>query len=116
DLLRSNCGVLEADTTDTIAEKVRSGLLQVGMDPDEGGPVLLHLLEIKDVARPPAATNPEAVKRKAFEILRQLTIRGSLRRPLILVLEDLHWVDKVSEEFLGFLAEHVRDARVLLLG
>ena len=31
------------------------------------------------------------------------------------MLEDLHWIDKVSEEFLGFLAENVRDARILLL-
>ena len=31
------------------------------------------------------------------------------------MLEDLHWVDKISEEFLGFLAENIRDARVLLL-
>ena len=85
------------------------------MDPDEDGPVLLHLLEIKDVAGSPALSNPEAVKGKAFETLRQLAVKGSQRRPLILVLEDLHWVDKISEEFLGFLAENVRDARVLLL-
>ena len=85
------------------------------MDPDEHGPVLLDLLEIKEVGDSPALSNPEAVKGKAFETLRQLAAKGSLRRPLILVLEDLHWVDKISEEFLGFLAENVRNARVLLL-
>jgi tetratricopeptide (TPR) repeat protein len=115
ELLRSNCGILEADTPDVVADKVRAGLREVGMDADEDGPVLLHLLEIKDAAGSPALSNPEAVKGKAFETLRQLTVRGSQRRPLILVLEDLHWVDKVSEEFLGFLAENVRDAHVLLL-
>jgi class 3 adenylate cyclase/tetratricopeptide (TPR) repeat protein len=115
DLLRSNCGILETDTPDIVAEKVRAGLREVGMDPDEDGPVLFHLLEIKDAAGSPALSNPEAVKGKAFETLRQLTVKGSLRRPLILVLEDLHWVDKISEEFLGFLAENVRDVRVLLL-
>ena len=115
DLLRSHCGILETDTPDIVAEKVRAGLRQVGMDPDEDGPVLLHLLEIKDVAGSPALSNPEAVKGKAFETLRQLAVKGSHRRPLILVLEDLHWVDRISEEFLGFLAENVRDVRVLLL-
>src|SRR5205085_7085838 len=59
--------------------------------------------------------NPEAVKRETFETLRQLAVKGGHRRPLILVLEDLHWVDKISEEFLGFLAENIRDVRVLLL-
>jgi class 3 adenylate cyclase/tetratricopeptide (TPR) repeat protein len=115
DLLRSNCGILEADTPDVVAEKLRAGLREVGMDPDEDSLVLLHLLDIKGVAGSPALSNPEAVKSKAFETLRQLAVNGSHRRPLILVLEDLHWVDKISEEFLGFLAENVRDVRVLLL-
>jgi class 3 adenylate cyclase/tetratricopeptide (TPR) repeat protein len=115
DLLRSDCGIVETDTREIVAGKVHDGLREVGMDPDEDGPVLLHLLEIKDVADSPALSNPEAVKSKAFETLRQLTIKRSERRPLILVLEDLHWVDRISEEFLGFLAESLRDARVLLL-
>jgi class 3 adenylate cyclase/tetratricopeptide (TPR) repeat protein len=115
DVLRSNCGILETDEPDTVAEKVRSGLRGVGMEPDEDGPVLLHLLEIKGVADSLALSNPEAVKNKAFETFRQLAVKGSQQRPLILVIEDLHWVDKISEEFLGFLAENVRDVRVLLL-
>ena len=115
DLLRSNCGILETDQPDIVAEKVRAGLREVGMDPDEDGPVLLHLLEIEGVAGSPALSNPEAVKSRTFETFRVLAVRGSQHRPLILVLEDLHWVDTISEEFIGFLAENVRDARVLLL-
>jgi len=115
DLLRSNCRIAETDTSDIVAEKVCSRLREVGMDPDEDGPVLLHLLEIKDMAGSPVLSNPEAVKSKTFETLRQLSIKDSLRRPLVLALEDLHWVDKVSEEFLGFLAENIRDAPILLL-
>jgi class 3 adenylate cyclase/tetratricopeptide (TPR) repeat protein len=115
DLLRSNCGVLETDTPGTVSEKVCGGLREVGMDPDEDAPVLLHLLGIEDAAGSPALANPEAIKGKAFETLRQLAVRGSQRRPVLLVLEDLHWVDKVSEEFVGFLAENVRNCRVLLL-
>lgn len=115
DLLRNNCGIGESDLPEIVTEKVRSGLREVGMDPDENAPVLLHLLEIKDAGDVPALSNPEAIKSKAFETLRQLSIKGSLRRPLVLVLEDLHWVDKVSEEFLGYLAESARDSRILLL-
>jgi class 3 adenylate cyclase/tetratricopeptide (TPR) repeat protein len=115
DLFRSNCGILETDTPAGVADKVRACLGAAGMDADEDSPVLLHLLEIKDVADVPALSNPEAVKSKAFETLRQLIVKRSEQRPLILVLEDLHWVDRVSEEFLSFLAESVREARVLLL-
>jgi class 3 adenylate cyclase/tetratricopeptide (TPR) repeat protein len=115
DLLRSNCGIVETDTPDAIAEKVRSGLREVGLDPEPDGSVLLHLLGIKDAAGSPALSSPEAVKAKTFEIFRRLSIRGSKRRPLILVLEDLHWVDKVSEELFGLLAEDVSGAAIFLL-
>jgi tetratricopeptide (TPR) repeat protein len=116
DLLRSNCGIVETDTPELITEKVCLGLQEVGIDAEQDSPVLLHLLGIKDPGGSSAPLNPEAVKAKAFEILRQLSIKGSLKRPLVLVLEDLHWVDKISEEFLGFLAESAPDARILLLG
>src|SRR5262249_51271671 len=56
-----------------------------------------------------------AVKAKAFEIFRQVSIKLSLERPLVLVLEDLHWVDRISEEFLGFFTENIAEARVLTL-
>ena len=115
DLLRSNCGIVETDTPEAIAEKVRSGVREAGLDPAQNGPVLLHLLGIKDAAGIPAPSSPEAVKAKTFDVLRRLSIQGSRRRPLILALENLHWVDKVSEEFLGILAQDVSSARIFLL-
>jgi class 3 adenylate cyclase len=115
DLLRSNCGILETDTPESIIEKLRSGLERVGMEPDQDSPVLLHLLGVKDAGSVPSLSNPEAVKAKTFEIFRQVSIKLSLERPLVLVFEDLHWVDKISEEFLGFLAENIGEARILML-
>ena len=115
DLLRSNCGIFETDTPEAITEKVRSGLRQVAMDPEQDGPVLLHLLDVENVSGAPILSNPEAIKSRVFEILRRISIKASHQRPLVLVLEDLHWVDKVSEEFLGFLAENVSGAPILML-
>jgi len=115
DILRGNCGIVESDSREAIAEKVSSGLLQVGIDPEQDGPVLFHLLGIEDRSGSPLLSNPEAVKATTFEVLRKLTIKLTLERPLILVLEDLHWIDKISEEFLGFLAENIPNARVLML-
>jgi len=115
DLLRSNCGIVETHTPEAIIERVRSSLQKVGMDPERDSPVLLHLLGVVDIDASPALSNPEAVKAKAFEIFRQISVKGSRSRPLVLVLEDLHWVDRISEEFLGFLAENAPDARILML-
>jgi class 3 adenylate cyclase/tetratricopeptide (TPR) repeat protein len=116
DLLRSNCAIIETDTPEIITEKIRFALQELEMDAEQDSPILLHLLGIKDLGGSPALLNPEAVKEKAFEIFQQISIKGSLKRALVLVLEDLHWVDKISEEFLGFLAENALSARMLLLG
>jgi len=120
DLLRSNCGILETDTPESMTVKVRTGLERVGIDPDQDSAVLLHVLGVKDTPTVLAFANPEAVKTKTFEIFRQVSIKLSVERPLVLVLEDLHWIDKISEEFLAFLAENIGaenigEARVLML-
>jgi tetratricopeptide (TPR) repeat protein len=99
-----------------ITEKVRSALKELDLDAEQDSPVLLHLLGLGEPGGSSALPNPEAVKGKAFEVFRQVSIRASLKRTLVLVLEDLHWVDKTSEEFLGFLAENAPDARILMLG
>ena len=116
DTLRSNCGILETDAPEVVTQKLHSTLQTVDMSAEDGATVLLHLLEIKTADAAPVMSNPEAVKGKAFEALRQLCLRASRTRPLILALEDLHWADKISEEFLEFLAAQVGDARILLLG
>ena len=115
DLVRSNCGIVETDTPEAVAEKVRSALKQVRIEAEEDAAVLLHLLGVKEAHGSPALANPETVKARAFHILSQIGINLSRQRPLVLVLEDLHWIDKISEEFLGFFAENTSEARILML-
>jgi tetratricopeptide (TPR) repeat protein len=52
---------------------------------------------------------------KLFEALRAMMLHGGQRRPLVLAIEDLHWIDKTSEEVLLHLADSLPAARVLLL-
>ncbi|HSD28309.1 MAG TPA: adenylate/guanylate cyclase domain-containing protein, partial [Vicinamibacteria bacterium] len=48
DIVRANCGLADTDTPEAMAEKVRFGLQEVGMDPDAEGAYLLRLLGGKD--------------------------------------------------------------------
>src|SRR5207237_9695955 len=86
-----------------------------GMDREQAGPVPQPLSGIACLRGSAVLSKPEAGKGTTFEVFRKLTSKLGLERPLILVLEDLHWIDKISEEFLGFLAENTPNARVLLL-
>src|SRR5262249_20599977 len=115
DLLRSLCGIAETDTREAIAEKLCSTLQEVGMDPEHDAALLLHLLGIEAGNGIPGRSSPETVKAQVFATLRQVLIESSRSRPLVLLVEDLHWIDKVSDEFLAFLAESVGGARILLL-
>jgi class 3 adenylate cyclase len=115
DVVRENCGITENDVPGEIGEKVRRSLQQVGMDPNEGSAYLLQLLGVKEGTEPLAYIGPETIKARIFETLRELAIRGSRRRPLVVVLEDLQWSDKTSEECIAEIADAVTEERVLLL-
>jgi predicted ATPase len=54
-------------------------------------------------------------KRRTFEAVKRLLLRESLNQPLMLLFEDLHWLDSETQAFLDLLSESVATARILLL-
>jgi transcriptional regulator with PAS, ATPase and Fis domain/tetratricopeptide (TPR) repeat protein len=58
---------------------------------------------------------PKDRRLKTFEAMQTLTIAGSYRRPVVVFIEDLHWIDKTSEEFLAFLVESLGGTPILLI-
>ena len=116
DILRHNCGITEADSPETITARVRLGLQEVGLDPEAGTPYLLHLLGVQAGTEGLAVLSPETIKTRTFDTLRQMSLRGSRQRPLLLEVEDLHWIDKTSEDYLMSLVESLVGAPILLLG
>ena len=115
DIVRASYGIGDTDPPESMAEKVRFGLLEMGMDPDAAGLYLLHILGGKDPTGRLDALGPEVIKTRTFEALRQMALRGSRKRPWILEVEDLHWVDRTSEEYFEFLAESLLGAPILLI-
>jgi class 3 adenylate cyclase/tetratricopeptide (TPR) repeat protein len=115
DLLRANCRIADADTPEAIAAKLSEALLEVGLDPTNAAPYLLHLLGVKERVGLPQGPGPETIKARTFDTLRELAVRGSRLRPIVFVIEDLHWIDQSSLEFLIELADAVAGASVLLL-
>jgi class 3 adenylate cyclase/DNA-binding winged helix-turn-helix (wHTH) protein/tetratricopeptide (TPR) repeat protein len=116
DLLRSHCGMTETDSPERLAEKVRVSLQEAGLEPAECAPYLLHLLGVQAETEPLARLAPEAVKAQTFATLHQMHLHGSQRQPRILMVEDLHWIDKTSEEYLTALVESLAGAPLLVLG
>jgi len=74
-----------------------------------------ELLSIKVEDEAYAALEPRQKREKTFEALRDLFIRASQIKPLVLVIEDLHWIDTTSEEFLDYLIGWLAKARIMLI-
>jgi predicted ATPase len=115
DLLRYHCGLTDADTPQSISAKIRQSLQAVGMPPDEWAPLLLQLLGVQMDTGQLAALSPEALKARTFATLMQMCINYSQQQPLVLEIENLHWIDATSEEFLTTLVERVAGLPILVL-
>jgi class 3 adenylate cyclase/tetratricopeptide (TPR) repeat protein len=116
DLVRAGCALQDADPPETVATKVREALVGAGVEPEGSAPYLLHLLGFKEGSEAVAGLGPEVVKDRTFEALRRLHLGQARVRPLALGVEDLHWTDHTSEEYLSALAAVLGDAPILLVG
>jgi len=58
---------------------------------------------------------PKEKREQTFEALRDMLIRGSQERPLILAVEDAHWIDKTSEAFLDYMIGWLTTTPILLI-
>ena len=115
DLVRGNCGIVASDDVAKAAAKLRAGLEAVGLDEPERIALLLQMLGMEGGRETLAELSPEAIQTQTFETLRQLVLGGSRRRPLVVVVEDVHWIDATSERFLATLAGSIMNRAVLLL-
>ncbi|UCG66237.1 MAG: AAA family ATPase, partial [Deltaproteobacteria bacterium] len=115
DILNANFDIQDGDADVEISEKVKRGLKILGADEASTLPYLLELLAVKDSGIDKISMSPEARKDRILEALKRIVLKGSEIRPLIMAFEDLHWIDKSSEDSLRDLLENISGARVLLI-
>lgn len=114
-MLRNEWGIAEADDPVTVAAKVSASLDRAGIDVAESLPYLLQLLGIREGTETLSELSPQALQARTFRILRQLILGAGRGNLVALEIEDLHWADKTSEDFLSFLVEGLVASRMLLL-
>jgi len=115
DLLKSYCRIEAQDDVRTIREKVTGKLLTLDRALET---VLSPLLALLDVPVDDPAwerLDPAQRRRQTLDALKRLLLRESQEQPLLLVFEDLHWIDAESQALLDSLVESLPTAHVLLL-
>jgi predicted ATPase len=76
--------------------------------------VPVHLLGIVEGDDPLAQMDGRIKKRRTLEAMKRILLRESLNQPLMVIFEDLHWIDEQTQELLNLLADSIGTARLLL--
>lgn len=100
---------------DDLRRQITHGVTAFGPGLETALPYMLHVLALEADTGLPLNLAPEALKQRTFEALRLLLCDSAGPRPLVLAIEDLHWSDHTSAEFLTYLLEHMAGAPVLLV-
>ena len=113
DMLKSNFDVVDGDADSTISNKVLKGLKILDEAPTL--PYVLELLSVKDSGIDKIPLSAEAKKDRIVDAIKRIVLKRAEIRPLILAIEDLHWIDKSSEDVVKHLFGSIPGARVMLL-
>jgi tetratricopeptide (TPR) repeat protein len=115
ELLRGYFLIEPNDDTRRIRERVTSKLLSLDRSLDLALPPLFSLLDVPVEDETWLRLNPPRRRQRTLDSLKRLFLREAEVQPLILVFEDLHWIDGGTQALLDGLVESLPTARVLLL-
>jgi class 3 adenylate cyclase/tetratricopeptide (TPR) repeat protein len=115
ELLKSYFDIQTADDERKRREKVTGKVLNLDRSLEETLPYLFALLGIEEQPSPLQQMDAQIRRRRTFEALKRLFLRESLNQPVILIFEDLHWIDGETQRVLDILSEGIASAKILLL-
>jgi class 3 adenylate cyclase/tetratricopeptide (TPR) repeat protein len=115
DLLKAYCGVDSHDDTRRVHEKVTGKLLTLDRTLEPTLPAILALLDVPVEDAAWQALDPPQRRRHTLEAVKRLLLRESQVQPVLVVFEDLHWIDSETQAVLDLLIESLPTTRILLL-
>ena len=115
DLLKAYFKIQDRDDHREIREKVTGKLLTLDEALKPSLPGFLNLLDLPVEDSQWQGLDPPQRRQRTLEAVKRLLLRESQLQPLVLVFEDLHWIDSESQAALDSLIESLPTARILLL-
>jgi class 3 adenylate cyclase/tetratricopeptide (TPR) repeat protein len=115
DILRLYFEIREGDREFIIKKKMTEKIVDLDEKLHGYLPCFQELLSLKVDEEEYLKLEPMQKRERIFEAIRDLLIRESQERPLVLAIEDLHWIDKTSEEFLDYLIGWISNSPFLLI-
>jgi class 3 adenylate cyclase len=115
DLLKAYFQVHDRQTSREILEKVTGTLLRLDAALESIVPAVLALLDVPVAGSHWQALDPAERRRRTLDAVKHLLLWESRERPVLVVLEDLQWIDAETQALLDDLVESLGTARILLL-
>jgi tetratricopeptide (TPR) repeat protein len=115
DLLKAYFKIQDRDDQREIREKVTGKLLTLDKSLESTLPAFLALLDVPVDDPTWQALDPSQRRQQTLSAVKRLLLRESQVQSLILVFEDLHWIDSETQAMLESLVESLPTARLLLL-
>jgi class 3 adenylate cyclase/tetratricopeptide (TPR) repeat protein len=115
DLLHTYFKITSDDDARTRREKVNGRIVTLDPALEDTRPYLFALLGIVEGDDPLAQMDAQIKKRRTLDAIKRILLRESLNQPLIVMFEDLHWIDEQTQELLNLLADSIANAKILLL-
>jgi class 3 adenylate cyclase/tetratricopeptide (TPR) repeat protein len=115
DLLKRYSHVEDHDDTRTIRAKLTGQVVTLDPTLQDAVPALLSLLDAVPEDSPFLTLDPPQRRQRLLDALKRVFLRESQEQPLLLVFEDLHWIDSETQALLNTLVESLPTARLLLL-
>jgi adenylate cyclase len=107
DVFRSYFGISGEDDERSSRAKIARLIESLGPGFAETFPLVCEFLAVGDPQNPAPKLDPDARQRQLISVIRQIIRSASAKQPAVTMIEDLHWLDAASAEFL----EHMVDAR-----
>jgi class 3 adenylate cyclase/tetratricopeptide (TPR) repeat protein len=115
ELLKRYCHLEDHDDHRTIRAKVTGQVLALDETLQDTTPALLALLEALPAESSFLTLDPPQRRQRMLDACKRVVLRESQEQPLLLVFEDLHWIDAETQALLNSLVESLPSARLLLL-
>jgi class 3 adenylate cyclase/tetratricopeptide (TPR) repeat protein len=115
DLLKSYFKIEDGDDLREIREKVTGTLLTLDRSLEPTLPALLALLDVRVDDAAWQTLDPAERRRRTLDAVKGLLLREAREQPIVVIFEDLHWIDGETQALLDGLVESLGSARLLLL-
>jgi transcriptional regulator with AAA-type ATPase domain/tetratricopeptide (TPR) repeat protein len=115
DAMRHTWGIDDQDDEASATAKVEQAVGQLGDDLAWTLPFVRQVLALDPRDAAVAGLDSASRRSELFRAMRALTLRVAERSPLVLVMEDLHWIDPASEDYLAFIADVVPTTRAMMV-